>query len=166
MVVLNIEAGRGIGDVKLGMTKEEVIQSILKYEAEYHRPEHMKNYFKNSFKVKYDSEGKVKLIEIPSELKEDFQCMFMNIDVFNTKAEKLVALLDEISKYDRDDTELDTCFTFPELGLILWRPDVLKEEDLEKEWFKELKPSIQEDTKKNLYFSSVAIIPRPSHSEH
>lgn len=68
MVVLNIEAGRGIGDVKLGMTKEEVIQCILKYEAEYHRPEHMKNYFKNSFKVKYNSEGKVKLIEIPSDV--------------------------------------------------------------------------------------------------
>jgi hypothetical protein len=157
MDVLLIEPGKGIREIKLGMTKEEVNECIERYTAKYQKPNYMKNYFKTSFKVKYDSEGKVKFIEIPSELKDDFQCLFMNIDIFNTKADELVRLIDEISPYDRSNTELDTCFTFPALGLKLWRPDVLKEEDLEKEWFKELKPSIQEDTMKNLYFSSVSI---------
>ncbi|WP_035294815.1 hypothetical protein [Brevibacillus thermoruber] len=157
MDVLLIEPGKGIGEIKLGMTKEEVNECIERYMSKYQKPNYMKNYFKNSFKVKYDSEGKVNFIEIPSELKDDFQCLFMNIDIFNTKADELVRRIDEISPYDRSNTELDTCFTFPTLGLKLWRPDVLKEEDLEKEWFKELKPSIQEDTMKNLYFSSVCI---------
>ncbi|MBE5394144.1 MULTISPECIES: hypothetical protein [Brevibacillus] len=157
MDVLLIESGKGIGDIKLGMTKDEVNECIEKYTTKYQKPNYMKNYFKTAFNIKYDSEGKVEFIEIPSELKDDFQCLFMNIDIFNTKADELIRLIDEISPYDRSDTELDTCFTFPGLGLILWRPDVLKEEDLEEDWFKELKPSIQEDTKKNLYFSSVSL---------
>jgi hypothetical protein len=157
MNVLLIEPGRGIGEIELGMTKEEVNDCIERYAAKYQKPYHMDNFIKDSFMVKYDLEGKVNFIEIPSELKDTFQCLFINIDVFNTKADELVRRIDEISPYDRNNPEMDSCFTFPEIGLGLWRPDVLTEEDLEKEWFKELKPSIQEDTMKNLYFKTVFI---------
>jgi hypothetical protein len=48
--------------------------------------------------------------------------------------------------------------------LSLWRRNVLNDEDLEADWFKELKPSIQEDEMRNLYFETVTIF-KLSHEE-
>lgn len=159
MDVLTIQPGIGIGNLKLGMTKDEVNECIQAYKDKYQKRYHSKNFFKNVLRVRYDANEKVNLIEIPYELKEEFRCLLNDIDVFNTKADELVQRIDKISHYDRSNTEMDTCFRFPELGLTLWRPDLFKEENLEEEWFKELQPDIQEDYKKNLYFSSVAVEP-------
>lgn len=152
--VLRIDAGKGIGYFKLGMSKEDVKECIEKYNTQYGKP-NTSTYFE--FNIRYNPNGLVTFIELPFEYKDTFHCLFQGIDVFNTKAEDLVKLIDEISNYDRSNTESETCFTFPELGLILWREDVLKEEDLETEWFKELPPYKQEEKMKDLYFNSVSI---------
>ncbi|EJL31964.1 hypothetical protein [Brevibacillus sp. BC25] len=152
-----IEPGVGIGNIKFGMSKEEVALCIQEYESKHNKEYFVTSYFESAFMVKYDSNEKVAFIQIPSSLKNVFHCVFSDIDVFRTKVTDLVEKLDTISNYDRNDRELGGTYDFPELGLLFWRPNVLTEEDLEKEWFKELDPEIQEDEMRNLYFESVCI---------
>jgi len=154
---LIIEPGKGIGTIELGMSRQEVEACIQEYTAKYRKPSYSKNYFEHVFMVKYDEEERVHFIEIPSSLKDIFTCSFRGMDVFNTKAEELVAKVDEISPYDRDDWELGYMYMFPALGLSFWRPNIFKEEFLQEEWFLEMHPDIQEDEKKHLYFESVSI---------
>ncbi|MBG9943820.1 hypothetical protein ABE237_06565 [Brevibacillus formosus] len=154
---LTIEPGIGIGTIKFGMDKEEVEECIQEYKRKYNKDNLTTNFFKNSIRVKYDSYEKVNFIEISSNLQDVFECVVINIDVFKTKVVDLVEKIDKISKYDRDDRELGWTYDFPELGLLFWRPNVLTEEDLEKDWFKELDPEIKEDEMRNLFFESVCI---------
>jgi len=44
-------------------------------------------------------------------------------------------------------------YQFSKLGLTFWRGDACTENDLESDWFKELHPEIQEDTKRFKYES-------------
>lgn len=155
MQKLIIEAGHSIGDINLGMSKEQVQQCIRVYEAKYNkRPGSFSKYFRDE----YDSAGKLVFIEIASVSSRYFNCLFRDIDVFKTRASTLVAKIDEISPYVRDE---DACrgysYTFPKLGLSLWRGNVLNEEDLEEDWFKQLDPEVQEEELRNLYFESVGI---------
>ncbi|ELK42695.1 hypothetical protein BAG01nite_20830 [Brevibacillus agri] len=154
---LTIEPGVGIGTIKLGMSKEEVAKCIKEYNQKYNEEHFVNNYFQAVFRVKYDSNGKVNWIEIPSSVQEVFDCVFMDIDVFRTKAIDLVEEIDKITKYDRNYIELGYAYHFPEIGLLFWRPIVLTEEDLEKEWFKELDPEIQQDEMRNLFFETVTV---------
>lgn len=56
---LIIEPGKGIGLIKLGMSKDEVEKCIQKYTEKYQKEYHIQDYFKGFFMVEYDSEGKV-----------------------------------------------------------------------------------------------------------
>lgn len=160
---LSIEPKKGIGKLQLGMTKSEVEECLKYYTDEYEitreqNPEryHMKGAIKASFQTEYDSEGKVNFIQVSSAIKDVLNCVFQDIDVFNTKAEELVKKIEMTSKYDRNDDGGWT-YEYPELGLSFWRPNILREADLEKDWFKEMLPDIQEDEKRNLYFECVSI---------
>jgi hypothetical protein len=155
METLIIEAGHSVGDIKLGMSKEEVQQCLRSYEAKCNKPP---GSFSKYFRAEYDSAGKLEFIEIASVSSRYFNCLFHGIDVFKTRASTLVAKIDEISPYVRDaDASRGFAYTFPKLGLSLWRGHVLNDDDLEEEWFKQLDPNIQEDERRNLYFESVGI---------
>ncbi|MCM3472222.1 hypothetical protein [Brevibacillus borstelensis] len=158
---LIIEPG-AIGTIKLGMSKDEVEACIQEYARKYQKEYHVRNYFKNVFRVEYDVNERVDFIEIPSSLKDEFNCLFYDIDVFNTKADDLVNHIDRISEYDRNHRELGYTYFFPELGLSLWRPIIFKEEYMEEDWFKEMSPENQEDEMKHLYFEAVSIAKRDS----
>lgn len=151
-----IESG-AIGMIRLGMSRDDVEACIQVYARKYHKEYHIRNYFKSAFKIEYDTNETVDFIEISSSLKEEFNCLFYNIDVFNTKADDLVNLIDRISAYDRNHSELGYTYFFPDLGLSLWRPIVLKEENLEEDWFKEMSPENQVDEMRHLYFEAVSI---------
>jgi hypothetical protein len=150
---LIIEEGHSIDVIKLGMTKEDVERYV-----QLSKNDSIEGHFYEDVQCEYDADGKVSHIHISNSLKDYYYCLFRGIDVFNTKAGKLVEILDKISPFDRnDDASLGYSYTFPQLGLSLWRGNVLNDEDLEADWFKELKPSIQEDEMKNLYFETVSI---------
>lgn len=157
MDLLVIEPGKAIGTIELGMSKKEVEACIQAYTAKYMKPSYSERFFEHVFMVKYDSEGRVVFIEIPSSLKDVFSCQYRGMDVFNTKAEELAAKIDQISPYDRDDWELGYMYIFRELGLSFWRPNIYKEEYEQEAWFQEMAPEIQEDERKYLYFESVSI---------
>jgi hypothetical protein len=161
---LTIEPKKGIGIIQLGMTKTEVDECLQVYTDTYEitykqnpRNFHMKGAIRSCFQLEYDSHGKVTFIQVSSGLKDVLSCVCMDMDVFHTKAEELIAELDKISKYDRDHKELGWTYDFPEWGLSFWRLNICKEEDLQEEWCKRLRPEIQEDEKKYLYFECVSI---------
>ncbi|KGX85223.1 hypothetical protein [Pontibacillus marinus] len=155
---LIIDPGIGIGNFKLGMNKDDINQCLQEYEANYYS-DYRKHLFRDVFMVKYNSEQVVNFIEIPN-LKDVFQGVYNDIDLFNTKADDLVKMIDKISPYNRDNEESERGFLyeFPLLGLSLWRGNVLSEEDLNADWSKEIKPDIQEDMiREGMYFESVSV---------
>jgi len=161
---LMIEPRKGIGHIQLGMTQAEVEERLQNYTDQYEIPYeknpkcyHVEGAIRSCFKIEYDAAGKVTFIQIASELKNVLQCVFLDFDVFRTKAEDLVAKIDKLSPYDRDHWELGFTYDFPSLGLSFWRPVILNENDLEAEWFKEMDPEIQKDEMKNLYFECVSV---------
>lgn len=152
---LIIEEGRSVGTLRLGMTKEELVQCVRTYQEKCVRP---CDFFHTLFQYEYDLEGKATHIHITNTLKEYYTCLFKDIDVFSTKASELVEILDKISPYTRDnDALLGFSYTFPELGLSFWRDHVLNDEDLDSESFKEMEPEIQEDEMRHLYFETATI---------
>ncbi|MGG1660558.1 hypothetical protein [Brevibacillus sp. NRS-1366] len=154
---LMIEPGIGIGPIKLGMNKLQVEEYVQEYAQKYEIANKNPNDFWSVFKIEFDQDEKVHFIEISSFVNDDFRCFYRGIDIFNTKAERLVEQIDTISEYDRSKWDLGFSYSFPKLGLFLWRPTVLKETDLQQEWFQEMDPDIQEDEMRNLYFRTVAI---------
>ncbi|WP_253721269.1 hypothetical protein [Brevibacillus brevis] len=151
---LVINEGCSVGAIKLGMREEEVQQYIQSYKEKCLNP---RISFHRNFRCEYDSEGRLIYIEVVNDLKRHFNCLFRDIDVFNTRASQLVKMIDILSPYDRNSAHGGFVYKFPELGLSFWRGNVLSEEDMEKDWFKEMDPEIQEDEMKNLYFETVSI---------
>jgi hypothetical protein len=92
-----------------------------------------------------------------------FKCtcndMMMNWnDVFNTKAEKLIEIIDKITPYLRiSEPELGFDYDFAEVGLSFYRSNVFTEKEMEQEWFKVKSPEEQEDDMKYLYFETVMV---------
>ncbi|MEJ3718407.1 hypothetical protein WGM54_10355 [Paenibacillus polymyxa] len=154
---LIIEPKIGIGMIKLGMSKSEVEHCIRSYSNQYDKLDKDPNYFHYVFTIEYDSLGKVNFIEVASHAKEQFNCLFKEIDIFNTKADELVKLIDKISPYERNHPEIGWTYSFPELGLSLWRSRIFNEEDTKEEWFKEMDVEEQEDELRFRYFETVSL---------
>ncbi|HZG16478.1 MAG TPA: hypothetical protein VE710_15920 [Candidatus Bathyarchaeia archaeon] len=154
MFTFVVEPKKGIGHIHLGMSKEEVDSCL----EEYNAPHKVNKFIKDTFKVEYDADGKVIFIEVSSYVGNDeFSCTFMNIDIFETKVDELVEKFDKISPYDRNDWELGYTYHFPELQLCFWRPNILTEQDMLEDWFKELSVDNKEYEMQSLYFSTVAV---------
>lgn len=151
-----IEPWQGIGEFKLGMTRNEVEECVQSYSTKYRVKSLDKNYFR--FKIEYDSNNKVSFIEVNWDVKENFNCLFNGIDVFNTKVEILVKEIDKTSQYDRTHSELGCTYSFPELGLFLWRSREFTEEDRLEDWFLEMSPDNQEEELRFLYFETVSVV--------
>lgn len=164
---LIIEPGIGIGNIKLGMTKEEVDRHLNNYIDKYEKAQHIDengneifydNFFNSAFKIEYGKNNTVIFIEIVAELKSFFDCICYDINVFRTKAEELVRQLSKMVNCEpgmEDDTE---CF-LEDIGLSLWRSHALTEEDMEEDWFKEMCKENQEDERRFMYFQTAAVYP-------
>lgn len=150
MEKLIIQEGHSVGLFKFGMNIEEVGGYKKHYIKKY-------NCSEETFQFDYNDEGQVVYIQLAKEhLKSDFECKFKGIDIFNTKAAKLVEYFDSITPYNRTrNAAMGYDYLFLELGLSFWRGNVCTEEYLESEEFKELIPENQEDTKRFLYFETV-----------
>ncbi|WP_026475766.1 hypothetical protein [Alkaliphilus transvaalensis] len=157
MDALIIEPKQGIGTISLGMSPSEVEQCIKDYSNKYLELGFDQKFFKHVFQIDYSSENKVNFIQIISDIKNIFNCVFKDIDIFNTKAEILIKQIEQISPYDSNHWELGYTYAFPKLGLYLWRPSIFKEADKNEDWYKALSLENQEEELKYLYFQTVSI---------
>lgn len=148
---LKIEEGRQVGLLQFQMDKEAVDLCLDIYRQHYNEA------VATSFLCEYDANATVYAIHLIIDvLKQYFHCMFKGMDIFQAKAKEIITYLDQLSPYVRnEEAALGYTYDFPELGITFWRGNVCNEEDLEADWFKQLHPNIQEDTKRYLYFETV-----------
>ncbi|WP_052092067.1 FGGY family carbohydrate kinase [Paenibacillus sp. FSL H7-0357] len=140
--IIPVLPGQSIGPLRLGMTEAEIAKAAAEFPLFY--------------KVEYNGAGSAVFIEIANS-GEEWTCSFAGIDLFATMAEKLIIILDQLSPYERNPAETGCTYTFPQLGLTLWRSDALSEADLLTEEYLSLPPDIYEDEKRLLYFESVSV---------
>ncbi|WP_150273948.1 sedoheptulokinase [Paenibacillus tepidiphilus] len=142
--VVSIQPGASIGPLVIGATRAELEAAAEDYPGFY--------------KVEYDGDGRAVFIEI-ADPGEGCTCRLAGCeaDLFHTKAEELIPVLDELSPYDRNDVEGGCTYRFPNLGLTFWRSNALSEADLQTEEYLALPPDILEDERRYLCFESVSV---------
>ncbi|MED1782582.1 hypothetical protein P4V43_12240 [Brevibacillus fortis] len=160
MKMFIVEPRKGIGQITLGMTRDEVRKYAEVNDLRLFNPRKDSSAVQwvGDIKVEYDSDDRVNFIELSSyKGNDDFTCLLMGIDVFETKAENLAEQIDKVSPYDRDHWELGYMYIYHELGLAFWRPVVFKDEYMQEEWFLAHDKKEQESYLKDQYFSTVTI---------
>ncbi|WP_374017450.1 hypothetical protein ABU162_25380 [Paenibacillus thiaminolyticus] len=151
-----IEPGRSIGTIKLGMPKDKVNECIQMYMQRY--DDELERCFERFIFPEYDENQKLIAVQVLRDLMEFANFICFGIDVFNTKAEKLIEIIDKITPYLRtSEPELGFDYDFAEVGLSFYRSNVFTEKEMEQEWFKVKSPEEQEDDMKYLYFETVMV---------
>ena len=148
MDILEIEQNVGIGQIKLGMEREEVYKVLDKRGEDNATIEWIRNYH-----IEYRND-KVVFIEIPNSVSDDYFVLYQGVDVFKTEAKLLVRHITEYGKYEETDQELGYTYSFPSLGIGLWRPSIFEYEMLLHKEFRDMPEEIQLDQMKYLYFES------------
>ncbi|MEZ8629939.1 hypothetical protein AB6D56_05270 [Vibrio lentus] len=134
MEIFEIQLGKSIGPVKLGMTETEVSNVIGSPDCIHGHRHH----FLDGLMVDFDNEGKVEFIETAAS--ELFLTILFIFDVHRTLATKILERIQLEGNYDNSDPELGYSYVFKELQLSFWRP---------------ILPDVDEG--EGLYFQSVAI---------
>jgi hypothetical protein len=122
----------GIGPVRLGMSRDEVrrimpgpADSFLK--GPYAKIE-TDGFLECAFQVYYHTNtATVEYVMLARH--GGFVAVYRGMNVFDTKAEYLVAHISRNAQYDRTDPELGYSYIFPELDLSLWRPTMPESPD-------------------------------------
>ncbi|WP_374017453.1 hypothetical protein ABU162_25395 [Paenibacillus thiaminolyticus] len=151
-----IEPGHGVGVLKLGLTKNNVNECIQTFIQQYN--DHENRHFENYVIPGYNENEKMIAVQVVRDLMKyaNFECH--GIDVFNTKAEKLVKYMDKISPYLRNwESAAGGHYVFPDIGLALYRSNAITEEDLKEEWFLAQSLENQEYDMKYLFFESIMV---------
>lgn len=135
--------GQSIGNLRLGMSREELIAAD---------PD-------SRFYYQYEFTGdRAVFIELSESAQVEFRCLYEDMDLFGTPADELIPRLDAISPYLRDeDAEFGFRYLFPQLGMLLWRSRIFREEDRETDEYREMSPENQADEQRFLFFETVAV---------
>jgi hypothetical protein len=151
MEILKITSNEGIGQIKLGMEREEVYRILGKSGNLQDSSEWIGDYH-----IGYEK-GNVVFIELPNSITDTHFVLFNGADVFKTEAKLLVKYISDYGKYDESDWELGYSYSFPSLGIGLWRPIIFEYEMINNPEFKEMDKEIQLDEMKHLYFEAVCV---------
>ena len=114
---------KGIGGIRLGMTREEtrLIMSLpcTPFQKSFTSATLTDAYLKSCFQIFFDDEDKVEYIELSR--RGAFRALYKGVSVFETKADELVAVVLQNAAVDRADREYGNSYIFPNLELSLWR---------------------------------------------
>jgi len=123
---LEVEPGVGIGPVRLGMHRDEVRHAIDSPVHEFTRPglaHPVDAFLGNALQVFYAAGAAVvEYVELANA--SGVQAVLDNVDVFDTTAAELVAILAAHYEVDAADPEFGYSYRYPTAGLSLWRPTV------------------------------------------
>lgn len=151
MEILEIKPNKGIGQIELGMGREEVYRILGRPSNPQQSSEWIDNYH-----IEYE-ENKVVFIELANAITDTHFVLFNGVDVFRTEAKLLVKYISDYGKYDESDRELGYTYRFPSLGIGLWRPSIFEYEMVNDPEFKEMDEEIQRDEIKYLYFEAFCV---------
>ncbi|WP_046228156.1 hypothetical protein [Paenibacillus dauci] len=152
MYTITINPLVGIGSIQLGMTEMQVQQELQN--APWINNEELFQTFE------YDSNNRLKFIEINNPFDSaGFKLLYKDLDLFNTTAEDIVSTIRiHTSFVNNMEAELGYTFFFREIGLSLWRANVMTDAIINSpEFLAEVLPENLEDEKRNLYFATIAV---------
>ena len=135
----------GAGNLKLGMTREEIQQilgapeyssekSIFDY-GDFSLPVPAKyGYYKNELQITFDNDDKADFIEFTGKDSEYVEVYLNDIEIFKTPAPQLIENISKStnSKIDKDAEEIPYSYIFPSIDLAVWR-QVIPEQDEQSE---------------------------------
>tara|TARA_R110001592_G_scaffold341938_2_gene631382 strand:- start:296 stop:805 length:510 start_codon:yes stop_codon:yes gene_type:complete len=141
-----IEPHIGAGDLKFGMSRDE-IQQILG------TPEHTSKqmimdygdfsisipakdgYFKNELQISFDDNNKANFIEFTGKDSEFTEVFLKDIEVFKTPAFELIQKISNStsSEFDNEDDEIPYSYVFPSIDLAVWRQVIPKQDEQKEE---------------------------------
>jgi hypothetical protein len=133
VITYDVAPHRGVGPVRLGMTRAEARVAMgLKPTPLGRRPAagpwRIDAYHKNAFQVHVDDEERVEYIELSSG-EPSFTATYKGREVLALPADVLVRLVSQDGAYDSQDPELGYSHVFPSLELALWRPVLPEDPD-------------------------------------
>ena len=130
MKIYDISPGVGVGPVKLGSSPGDVravMGSAPHRFMKTSKSEHATEAW-DAFHVCYrGTPPTVEFIELGKS--SEFRVHYKGIDVFETRASDLVALVSADTPYDPRNRELGYSYTFPAIELSLWRSVVPESDD-------------------------------------
>jgi hypothetical protein len=117
----------GVGPVRLGASRDEVIAALGEPERQFKKvatSQHTTHtWFDGQLQVFYSgAEPTVEYIELIAG--SAFTPQLLGLTVFSTPAMQLVSKLQEVGALDEADPELGYSYVFPSLELSMWRPEV------------------------------------------
>ena len=155
---LIIKPNKSIGQIKFGMTRNE-INNLLNDEKKISSQNNDINFFWYEdyiYLIGY-KRNKVIEINIMDKALYKYNVLLDGIDLFKNKVEDIIPYLK--SKYelsfDGEDEDLSTLYEFTSLGISLWRESSFHSKLLNSKDFKLLSVENQEYEKKFLFFNSI-----------
>ncbi|MBR2894733.1 MAG: hypothetical protein IKC03_03610 [Oscillospiraceae bacterium] len=186
MDTTHVQPGKGIGSLMLGMHRTEIEAELQKLHRTLGGQKEMRiggdeplwddsdagkgcyhvRYFAGDairdvgdisifFMIGYDENGKAVSISIDRDARPEL-CGF---DVSQTEAEPLVEALKQYDTcvFDDPDEQLSTQYTFPTIGVRLWREMAFHRKLLEDTAWVESMSQVLEDEYEHLYFELVTV---------
>ena len=117
-----VEPLLGVGPARLGMHREELRAAMKTVPQSFRKGDRWETdaFFGGGFQVFYGGdEPRVDYIELSH--KAGLEPFLYGIDIFATPASELIMRLDQKCRYDRNDPELGSSYTFLDWELSLWR---------------------------------------------
>lgn len=106
---------KGVGPIKLGMTREEV-------HAIFGEPQFshgLREQFLDGFMVDFSEENRVEFIELAKS--QQFRAILEGKCLHEIPAHEVIRHVSKYGEYDRNDPELGYSYVFVDLQLSLWR---------------------------------------------
>ena len=129
----DLEPHTSAGPIKFGMSRDQIV-SILgepEHVTEKHELNHGAvsipipakfSYFESELQISFNDNEQVNFIEFSGRGAQYNQVFFGGIDVFKTSAPMLIKKIQAAgSEYDKEEDEIPYSYTFPTIGLGVWR---------------------------------------------
>lgn len=117
----------GVGPIRLGMSRS-LVRSLMpgprkSFRRASSNPHETDAFHGQGFQVFYGgAEPVVEYIELSRD--SGFRALYGGMDIFETPADEVVALISSNAPFDPNDEEIGYSYIFPILDLSLWRPTV------------------------------------------
>jgi hypothetical protein len=129
MKVFEVEPLEGVGEIKLGMTRQEVLDLMKSVPETSGSRMQVESYLGGGLQVFYGKDDQVEFIELLRST--GISAKTKGIDVFGEPAKVVLSQIAEFSEYNQDDPEVGYSYVFPDLELSLWRPNIPENEEEE-----------------------------------
>lgn len=118
-----IEPHVGVGPVRFGMSRDEVRDEMdrIGERRPIRKGAETTCYFGASFQVSFGDAGLVDFIELASSI--DAEVGFAGIDLFDTPADELLAVVGRLDAFDPKLSRPPQSYIFPTLIMSLWGRD-------------------------------------------